>query len=123
MKQLISLSLVLVVLVVLFGCGSTANSKLNRTDTLVCAYVENGNWRFNTAKVWTHMGRKFKDDSTLAAETGLIQQISLQVPPVKADSIMDTVSHKLLKIIPRYASPLPDSLNHYVHLLDTLHHH
>jgi hypothetical protein len=113
----------LLVILVMFGCGGSGggSKKVDRVDTMVAAYVENGNWRFNTAKVYTHMGRKFKDDSTLAAENGVVQQISLQLPPVKADSIMDTVSHKLLKIIPRYGLPIADSLNKYVHLLDTLH--
>jgi hypothetical protein len=107
--------------VVIFSCNSTPK-QINRTDTVIVAYNQNGQYIFNKAIVWTHMGRKFKSDSGLEAEIGVIQQFALRLPTVKSDSVVDTVTHKLIRINDQYPIVfLPDSLSHYLHIIDTLH--
>jgi hypothetical protein len=104
------------------SCGSGPESVREIRDTCVVAYNQGGQYVFNKAIVWTHVGRKFKSDSGLDAEMGTIQQFALRLPTIKADSIMDSVTHRLLRINDRYSPTfLPDSLTHYLHIIDTLH--
>jgi len=112
---------VLLAAVVLFSCGSK-QSHVNQTDTVICAYNQNGQYLFNKAIVWTHTGRKFKSDSGLDAEIGVVTQYQLRLPTTKADSIIDSTTHKLIRIKDSYSGVfLPDSLSHYIHIIDTLH--
>ena len=116
-------SLIFISLIALSSCQNDRNASVNETDTCVVAYIDQGSWRFNTAQIWAKTDRKWAKDSGLDAEMAVVRQIRLQLTPVKSDSIMDSVKHSLLKVIPRYGLPLPDSLTHYIHILDTLHYH
>jgi hypothetical protein len=107
--------------IVLFSCQNQPVKPINRKDTVICAYVQLNNWRFNTAEVWAHTDRVWLKDSGLDGTIAVVRQIRLQLPLLKSDSIMDSVKHTLLKITPRFDLPLSDTLNHYIHILDTLH--
>jgi hypothetical protein len=103
------------------GCNSS-NSSVNRLDTFVVAYNQQGQYLFNKAVAWTHVGRKFVSDSGLQATMGPIQQFKLRLPTTKADSVIDSTTHKLLRIKDSYPVDfLPDSLSKYIHIIDTLH--
>jgi|SRR5580693_7689160 hypothetical protein len=113
---------------VLLGSGVMAvvhqtptKNPINQTDTAIVAYNNGGQYLFNKAIVWTHMGRKFKSDSGLAAEQAQITQFSLRLPTTKADSSMDSATHKWL--VKDSYSPifLSDSLSKYIHIIDTIH--
>jgi hypothetical protein len=115
-----------VVVLVLFSCNSGAKSSTNasKLDTCVVAYNQNGQYTFNKAIVWTHSGRKFKSDSGLDAEIGTITQFALRLPTTKSDSIIDSTTHKLIRVKDSYSPTfLADSLSKYIHIIDTLHTH
>jgi hypothetical protein len=116
------LSSLLVLGVLMFSACNSSSPHLDRRDTAIVAYNQNGQYIFNKAIVWTHYGRKFKSDSGLDAEMGQITQFSLRLPTSKSDSIMDSTHHKLLRVNDSYPPTfLPDSLSHYIHIIDTLH--
>jgi hypothetical protein len=103
-----------------YSCNSGPKS-FSKTDTVICAYQENHQWRFNLAQVYAHTGRMWVGDSGLESKMGVIREIRLGLPVAKTDSVFDSVKHSLLVIIPHFGAPLQDSLNHYIHILDTLH--
>jgi hypothetical protein len=58
----------------------------------------------------------------LQAEMGQITQFSLRLPTTKSDSIIDSATHRLIRVKDSYPIAfLPDSLSHYIHIIDTLH--
>jgi hypothetical protein len=102
------------------SCG-TAPKVSSRQDTVIVAYNQGGQYLFNKAIVWTHMGRKFKSDSGLDAEQGIITQFALRLPTSKTDSIRDSTTHSW-RIKDSYPIVfLADSLSKYIHVIDTLH--
>jgi hypothetical protein len=117
------LALFLLATVVNYSCNS-GPKPTNTTDTCIVAYNQNGQYLFNKALVWTHMGRKFVSDSGLQAEMGQITQFALRLPTTKSDSIMDSTGKKLIRVKDSYPQVyLPDSLSKYIHIIDTLHTH
>ena len=113
------LALFLLATVVNYSCNSGSKS-FSKTDTIICAYQQNGQWRFNLAQVYAHTGRMWVGDSGLESKIGVIREIRLGLPAIKTDSVFDSVSHSLAVIIPRFDLPLVDSLNKYIHLLDPI---
>lgn len=112
--------LLLVVAGIVWGCGAGPKS-VNRIDTGVVGYNQQGQYLFNKAIWWTHIGRKFKNDSGLEAEMGQITQFKLRLPTSRADSTRDTLTHKWIIKDSYPVDFLPDSLSKYIHIIDTLH--
>ena len=107
--------------IVLTSCQHPYKKKTpEKIDYVIVAYQENGTvWRFNTAVRRQAMGRKFLSDSGLDAKEDYLTTFRLGLQPIKADSITDS-THKLLRINRRYTPQyLPDSLSHYIHILDS----
>jgi hypothetical protein len=91
-------------------------------DTAIVAYNQNGQYIFNKAIVWTHMGYRLLSDSTPGTKYEAITQFALRLPTSKGDSVIDSVNHKLIRVKDSYPiSFLPDSLSKYIHIIDTLH--
>lgn len=119
MKRILSLAAL--VGIVLTSCQHPHSKQVEKIDTVVIVYRDNiVGWRLNTAIRKQYMGRKFVADSGLDAKEAYISVFRLQLPALKVDSIVDSTSHKLLRINPRYQEQwLPDSLSHYITLLDS----
>jgi hypothetical protein len=101
------------------ACNQSPKVRETR-DTCVVAYNQGGQYLFNKAIVWTHMGRKFKSDSGLEAEQGIITQFALRLPTSKTDSIRDSTTHSW-RVKDSYPIVfLADSLSKYIHIIDTL---
>ena len=117
MKQFLGLAIVLTV----FGCHSTPPNAVDHRDTVIVAY-NSGGWTFNKAIAWTHTQRTWVGDSGLDAKMEVVTQFALRLKPLKGDSIIDSATHRLLRVTERYQPTfLPDTLSHYIHILDTLH--
>jgi hypothetical protein len=120
---IIILALMAIIIVgVVVNIHKSSSQKIgNHFDTCIVAYNQNGAWIFNKAIAWTHMGYKLLSDSTPGTKYQAITQFALRLPTSKTDSVTDSTSHKLLRIKDSYpVAFLPDSLSHYIHILDTL---
>jgi hypothetical protein len=112
---------VLALIALSFASCGTAPKVSSRQDTVIVAYNQGGQYLFNKAIVWTHMARKFKNDSGLEAEQGIITQFALRLPTSKTDSIRDSTTHSW-RVKDSYPIVfLADSLSKYIHIIDTLH--
>jgi hypothetical protein len=111
---------VLLTSILFSSCGKAPKAIKETRDTVVCAYNQGGQYLFNKAIVWTHVGRKFKSDSGLDAEMGPVTQFALRLPTSKADSIRDSTTHSW-RVKDSYPIVfLADSLSKYIHIIDTL---
>ena len=114
-------SVIAAVLLFAFSACQHPVSRVETRDTCVVAYNQGGQYLFNKAIVWTHIGRKFKSDSGLDAEMGPVTQFALRLPTTKADSSMDNTTHSWRVKDSYPAVFLSDSLSKYIHIIDTLH--
>jgi hypothetical protein len=103
-----------------YSCGNTPKN-INRLDTVVVAYNQAGQYTFNKAIVWTHIDRRFKNAKDLDAVMTEVQQFAIRLPTSKADSSMDSTTHKWIVKDSYPIVFLPDSLSKYLHVIDTLH--
>lgn len=106
----------------LISCGHSTPKNVSRTDTVIVAYNNGAGWQFNTAIDRAYVGRKWLKESGLDAKEDICNEFRIQLPPSKGDTLWDTLKHLPIRVIPHYSPvPINDTLNRYIHILDTLH--